>query len=44
MSKDRRRDFTVAKSQSNLTTEIGTAELILFVIGAVLFLTIGSLP
>lgn len=44
MGKDRRRDFTVAKSQTVLTTEIGTAELILFVIGAVLFLTIGSFP
>jgi len=44
MRKDRRRDFTTVKSQTVLTTEIGTAELILFLIGAVLFLTIGSLP
>ncbi|HTP06208.1 MAG TPA: hypothetical protein VMM54_13765 [Nitrospirota bacterium] len=44
MRKDRRRDFTAVKNQPILTMEIGTADLILFLIGAVLFLTIGSLP
>jgi len=44
MGKDRRRDFTAVKSKTIMTTEIGTAELILFVIGTVLFLTLGSLP
>ena len=44
MGKDRRRDFTGVERQTILTTKIGTAELILFVIGAALLLTICSLP
>lgn len=44
MGKDQRRALTGVKSQTILTAEVGTAELILFVISAVLFLTIGSLP
>jgi hypothetical protein len=44
MGKDRRRDFIAIKKKADLSTEIGTAELILLVIGVVLFLTINSLP
>jgi hypothetical protein len=44
MGKDRRCYFTVVKGQAILPTEIGTVELILLIIVAVLFLSIGSIP
>jgi hypothetical protein len=44
VGKDQRRNFIAIKNKADLSTEIGTAELILLVIGVVLFLTIGSLP
>jgi len=42
--RERRRYFTFAKSQSTLSIQIGTAEIILLVIGVVLFLSVGSIP
>ncbi len=43
MGNDQRRNFASIKNKASLSTEIGSAELILLVIGTILFLTIGSL-
>ena len=44
MVKDRRCYLPAVKGQALLLTEIGSVELILLIIGAVLFLSIGSFP
>ena len=44
MKKERRCYFTVVKNGATLSTEMGTKEIILLVVGAILFLFIGSIP
>ncbi len=44
VKQDRRRYFTALWNNAGLSTEIGFTELILLLIGVVLFLTINCLP